>query len=358
MKKKAIWRIGVALLVAILLISGCSQDPEAVETGKDEVEDPLEENEPKENEEIDLIESKVRSKLTGLYIDEDSVNKRVIAVMLDNQKDARPQAGLSQSDIVYEILAEGNITRYMAIIESEQPKEIGPVRSARDYFIERSLEYDALYVHVGGSPSGLEAISKWHIASVNGMNQGKDVLWRKSHKKAPHNTYASYSSIMKGATARKYRDEGTYEGLKFLDKPVSIGEDKATFLEFPYRANNYYSSYEYNKEENAYYRSVNGKPHKDESDGTELHTTNIIIQFVKTKAVAGDTEGRLQMDMVGQGEGYYVSGGNYIPVTWKKKSEKDMTRYYNAKGEEVKLNPGKIWIQVYPENRKNEVIIK
>jgi len=64
------------------------------------------------------------------------------------------------------------------------------------------------------------------------------------------------------------------------------------------------------------------------------------------------------MDMVGQGEGYYVSGGNYIPVTWKKKSEKDMTRYYNAKGEEVKLNPGKIWIQVYPENRKNEVIIK
>lgn len=353
MKKKAIMRIGVVFLVAVLLISGCSRGPEAVETGKEEVEEPLE-----EKDEIDLIESKVRSKLTGLYIDEESVNKRVIAVMLDNQKDARPQAGLSKSDIVYEILAEGNITRYMAIIESEQPKEIGPVRSARDYFIERALEYDALYVHVGGSPSGLEAISKWHIASVNGMNQGKDVLWRKSHKKAPHNTYGSYSSIMKGATARKYRDEGTYEGLKFLDKSKSIGEDKATYLEFPYRGENYYSSYEYNEEKNAYYRSVNGKPHKDEFDGEELHTTNIIIQFVKTGSVPGDKEGRLRMEMIGQGDGYYVSGGNYIPVTWKKKSGTDMTRYYNEKGEEVKLNPGNIWIQVYPENRKNEIVIK
>lgn len=305
---------------------------------------------------VDEDVNKVKSPLTGLPVDENKINKRVIAVMFDNQSKARPQAGISQCDIVYEILAEGNITRYMGILGTEQPANIGPIRSARDYFIERALEYDSLYVHVGGSPQAYQAIKDDDVSSVNGMNQGSQIFWRKSHKKAPHNMYSSYEAILKGAAIKKYAEEGHFDQLSFLDTDSEISGEKLLSIKFPYDGSRYCPSYQYNEQDKMYHRYINGKPQLDENGNVPIVTKNIIVQFTKTQAISGDKAGRLTVEMVGEGNGYYITDGKYREITWRKDSIYDLTRYYDQYGNQISLNPGKIWIQVFPQSRADQIV--
>lgn len=125
------------------------------------------------------------SLLNGLPLEEPLKIRRPIAVMLDNHIGARPQAGLAQADVVVEALAEGEITRYMALFQSRDPETIGSVRSARPYFVDLALGYDAYYVHAGGSPQALSDIVKKRVADVDSLHEGKATFWRRNHKKAP-----------------------------------------------------------------------------------------------------------------------------------------------------------------------------
>lgn len=339
----------------MLFSYGCSKEvisaPEVVEYENegDVDEDPQIEE--------DII-PKVKSPLTGLYIEEEKINDRVIAVMLDNQYSARPQASITQCDIVYEILAEGNITRYMGIIGTRQPDNLGPVRSSRDYFIHRAMEYDALYVHVGGSPQAYTAISKLKIPSVDAMHQGGDVFWRKKHKSAPHNMYTSYEAIIKGAERKNYKTKGEFDSLKFYEKESILQGEDLSYIEFPYNGEKYYSAYKFNEDEKLYYRYINGNVQKDENEDIPVTTKNILVQFTKTSAIKGDKEGRLAINMIGKGDGFYISNGKLIKIKWEKEDTDALTKYYYEEEKEITLNPGNIWIQVYPENRQDEIIMQ
>ena len=352
--KKAL--IIVLLLLGLYIFIGCTQkEQETISSDEKQSAPKVATEEAIQEKDLSHI---VKSPLTGLRMDKEKLNDRVIAVMLDNQYSARPQAGISKCDIVYEILAEGNITRYMGIIGSEQPDDIGPVRSARDYFIDKALEYDALYVHVGGSPQAYLAIPDLKVASVDAMNQGSDIFWRKTHKYAPHNMYTEYNAIIKGAERKNYRKKGEYENLLFsyIDRDIQ-GQD-LTGIKFPYDGNRYYSAYEYNADKKVYDRYINGEPHLDEDGDIPINTKNIIVQFTETKKVKGDSEGRLAIKMIGEGTGLYITNGKYIDITWKKTDEYAITKYFNEQGKEILLNPGKTWIQLYPTNRIEELIIK
>ncbi len=351
--------MAVILLLSMVLVSGCGQKdqevikPEPAENVS-EVSTDSAINEKREQNR----KNQIQSPLNGMYIDKEKLNSRVIAVMLDNQYSARPQAALSMCDVVYEILAEGNITRYMGIIGSEKPDNIGPIRSSRDYFVDKALEYDALYVHVGGSPQAYEAIRDLSVASVDAMNQSSDIFWRKKHKFPPHNTYSDYDVIIKGASRKKFREEGKFKPLLFYEEETEIEGERISYICFPYNDRKYYSEYQYNKEEKIYNRYVNGEPHLDENEDIPIQTKNIIVQFVETKRIKGDPEGRLTMRLIGEGRGLYITNGKYIEITWKKTGERSMTRYYDEDGNEISLNPGKIWIQVYPEHRAEEIEIR
>ncbi len=350
------------VLIFILLITvipgGCSQSEQEISSQPQiiDTEDPPEEK-TDEPEEIDLTD-KIKSPLTGLYIESDQLNDRVIAVMIDNLKSARPQAGISQCDIVYEIPVEGYITRYMGIWGTKKTSNIGPIRSARHYFIHRALEYDALYVHVGGSPQADVAISDLGIPSVSAMSLGRDIFWTKKHKYPPHNTYSSYEAIIKGSNRKNYRSEGSYESLLFLHNDEEIDGKSVSYIEFPYNKKKYFSSYKYDEKEKVFYRYVNGKLHLDENDDMEITTKNIIVQFAATKLIPGDDEGRLNISMVGEGNGFYLSNGKYKKITWKKSDYNSLTRYYDESGKEIKFNPGNFWIQVYPKHRSDEIVIE
>lgn len=352
--------IFIFILLITLLPIGCSQPSKEITSQPQEIknEDATAETTIKDDDiKIDLID-KVRSPLTGLYIDTNQLNDRVIAVMIDNHSKARPQAGISQCDIVYEMPVEGNITRYMGIWESEKPSNIGPIRSARHYFIHRSLEYDALYVHVGGSPQADQAISNLGIPSVSAMNLGKEIFWRKNHKYAPHNMYSSYEALIKGANRRNYRTKGEYKSLLFLHNEKEINGSTVSYIEFPYNRKKYFSSYQYDENEKVFYRYVNGNLHLDENDDIQITAKNILVQFIDTQLIPGDKEGRLNIAMVGEGKGLYLSNGKYQEIIWKKSSQKSLTRYYDKSGKEIKFNPGNFWIQVYPKNRCEEIKIE
>lgn len=353
----------ILVLLLTIILTGCSKDSNEKEIISSEIsnKDTIEKATTKDKE-IDVIVSdisgKIKSPLTGLYIDENQLNDRFIAVMFDNHNQARPQAGISQCDIVYEMLVEGSITRYMGILGSEKPSNIGPIRSARHYFIERSLEYDGLYVHGGGSPQADQAIADLAIPSVSSMHLGQDIFGRQNHKYAPHNMYSSFEALVKGGSRKNYRSQGKYEGLSFSDTEKKLEGNTVSSIEFPYNGKNYYSSYLYNKEEKVFYRYVKGKPHLDENDNVPIVAKNIIVQFTSTNLIPGDTEGRLHLDMVGEGKGLYLSNGKYQEVTWKKSSKKALTKYYNLLGKEIEFNPGNFWIQVYPKNRSEEIKIE
>lgn len=302
-----------------------------------------------EEEEVDT-EGKIFSKLTGLEITEEQSKKRPIAVMLDNHYKARPQAGLSDAEVVYEVLAEGFITRYMAIFQAHEPSVIGPVRSARPYYIERALEFKPLYVHVGGSMQALTNIINFNMADIDGLSVGAGVFNRTSHKKMPHNAYSNHDGIRKEADRKGYFTEVDFAGMPISHTSYDLEGQEANHVSIQYKKSSasdsigYSVAFRYDPEEKNYLRYVNGAEHLDEETKIHLRADNIIIQQAKHKTL--DSAGRREITMVGSGSGYYVNKGMYVPITWKKKDLYSQTQYYFENGEELILNPGITWVQV------------
>lgn len=274
---------------------------------------------------------------------------RPVFVMMDNHAGARPQSGLKEALFVYEMLAEGNITRYMAVFTGMGDYEVGPIRSARPYFINRALEYDGLYVHVGGSPQAFADLSKLKVADIDGLSAGKNIFWRRSHKKIPHNMYSTLNAIRKDADRKKYRTEPEFDVPVYAKTAAPPSEDLISSVRLVYRqgSSGYASGYLYDEEMKAYARQVNGAPHVDELDNSPLMVSNVIIQTVRTKTV--DNEGRLVMEDVGTGQGWYMSMGARIPIQWEKADRRAQTIYKNEDGTPIQLNPGVTWIQVVPQ---------
>lgn len=299
------------------------------------------------------VKEGIPSPLSGIYFPEEKVNRRPIAIMFDNHHRARWQAGLKDAEIVYEFLVEAPYTRYMGIYLVNEPESIGPIRSARPYFIATALEYDGIYVHVGGSTQALSDIKTLKVADIDGLTSSNKVFWRKSHKKAPNNLYSSMEALRKTQEERKFKDMGDYTPFKFKEDESDIEGSIANKLTILYRKNNT-TEYNYDEEKKLYVRTKDGELHIDEIDSTPIVAKNIIIQEAKTKVL--DNEGRLEIQLVGEGKGKYITHGNAIEIKWVKESKKTKTIYYTLEGEELVLNPGVTWIQVIePET---EVVIE
>lgn len=337
-KKKGV----ILFLISAMLLTGAGCSKKNSDDGKNitiEVED------------IELVEEVVQpeieglaSPLSGIYAPEEKINRRPLAIVFDNQSGARPQAGLIDAEIAYEFLVEGNITRYLGIFLINEPEIIGSVRSARPYFIEKALEFDSYFVHVGGSDQAFADIQTKKVADIDAMSRGNDVFWRKNHKKIPHNMYSSFEALKKAAEKSKYRSEPGFDGFKFNSNVELLNStEKANEIQIKY-SKGYEPSYIYDDENKIYNRYYNGKEHNDETTKETLTATNIIIQEVAAKVI--DDKLRLDMDTIGSGIGKYITCGGVIDITWKKGSYEGATKYYTEDGEELKLNPGKTWVQV------------
>ena len=339
------------LIIFLLLLTGCRRDETRVieeEIIKD-VEDIK-----KTEEEVEIIKEGIPSPISGIYAPETKVNRRPVVIMFDNHPNARWQSGLSQAEIVYEFLVEAPYTRYMGVYLINEPESIGPIRSSRPYFVTTLLEYDPIYVRVGGSSQAKKDIIQLKIADIDGLSSSNKVLWKNKNvnKKAPHNTYTSMDAIRKTQEERKYKLFGEYESFKFHEEDEELDGFKAEEIVINYYKNNM-SSYTYNPEEKLYYRKKDGKEHIDELDKNPIVAKNIIIQEAKTKII--DKEGRLDIDLIGEGKGKYITNGKAIDIKWSKKSRSGKTHFLNEKGEEITLNPGVTWIQVVRPDSNIEI---
>ena len=285
-----------------------------------------------------------------------------IAVMIDDQAAARPQSGLAVADVFYQALAEGGIPRYMAIFQVNDPKAVGPVRSARRYYVGWAKEWRALYAHAGGAPNALAALRQANRKTIWDADQFRysTTLYRITQRPAPHNVYS---------TGTKLRALGRRLGAKApFTEPLWTFKDPAELAErpvggsivVPYRANRI--TYRYDRDSDRYVRGVTGaKTQRDWTTKAVVAPSNVVVLFMGTGQLRNDALGqanekkhRLDIRYIGTGKAIVFRDGQVIKATWSKKSETAPTRFLYAsgahKGEPVPLVRGQIAIQVVPKS--------
>jgi hypothetical protein len=272
-----------------------------------------------------------------------------IAIMIENHPDARPHSGLTKADVVYEALAEGGISRFMAVYVNGEANPIGPVRSARHYFAYLAAEYNATYVHIGSSPQGFAALAAVKIPTLD-ESAGDPGFWRNPARYAPHNAYTS-TELIRSAMARGSAGKvtpGGLAGFTFRDDRIPLEGQKATEVSIAYPSAGYQVRYVYSPEEKMYRRIMAGVPHRDAQTGEQVSARNVIVQFVDTWLIRGDDKGRLDMEQVGQGEALFFRDGVATKGYWKKPSYGNTTEWYDEDWKPLQMNPGKIWVQMLP----------
>ncbi|MDR2650222.1 MAG: DUF3048 domain-containing protein [Clostridiales bacterium] len=289
--------------------------------------------------------------LTGLNIKESIVNSRPVAVVINNHRKALPQSGVSQAAIFYEVLAEGNITRLVAIFHDFNTQKIGPVRSARHYFLDFAMDYDAIFVHHGGSPQAYDALEKTGIADLDGMKLS-ETFWRDPDRvNVPgmfeHSSYTGEALIRQAREKFEFRREmreGLEPGFLFYDEQtVPSGAIGATSISVLF-AEYYGSSFDYR--DGLYYKFIDNEPQIDAETGEQLTVTNVIIQYAPVDVIPGDSAGRRDVNVIGEGGGLFITGGGGAPINWKKDSRETPTRWYDEDGSDLYFNRGKTWICV------------
>ena len=283
-------------------------------------------------------------------VDEDS-KTRPIAVMINNNHVAWPHAGLNDAYLAYEILAEGGITRIMALFKDKDTEKIGSVRSARPYYLDYALENDAIYVHYGWSDKAKSDISSLGVDNINGLT-ASSVFWRDSslNKATEHTVFTSMEKINEYSKEHGY-DRDTDKDLLLnysvdeidLSKREDAIKADTVFMKYSYYTT---TSYEYDSEKKVYKRYMSDTPHVDAVTGDQYTFKNIIITPIETHTY--DSYGRLELDNIGSGEGYFITLGYAIPITWSKDSRSSQTVYKNMDGEEIKVNDGSTFIQITP----------
>ena len=290
--------------------------------------------------------------LTGLPAREPAVDCRPVAVAIDNHHQALPQSGISQAAICYEILAEGNITRIIAIFHDFNTQKIGPIRSVRSYFLNFAMDYDAIFVHHGGSPQGYDLIEESGIAALDAMRLS-GTFWRDPERAgipgmSVHSSYTGEALIRQAQERFKFRPvirEGLNPGFSFYDEPAQPdGAAGAAYVYVPFAAG-YGSMFEY-REDGLYYKYMEDEPQIDAETGEQLSVSNILIQYAPVYLIQGDTAGRREAVLTGAGDGVLITRGGWAPVRWGKQSLKTPTRWYNTDGGALYFNRGKTWICV------------
>jgi hypothetical protein len=286
--------------------------------------------------------------LDGVCVDSvEKIKPKLVAVMIENHTDARPQSGLADASIVYEAPVEANFTRFMAIYPAdEMVKSVGPVRSARPYYLNWLAEYGSpMYMHCGGSAEALEKIVTDKVFDFNEMYNGQ-YFWRSDSRYAPHNLYTSNELWNKAFAKHETLNSEQFIGWQFASENdvQTNSTTPATEIKLSFLVPSYVVEWKYNSSTFKYERYQVGAGHYD-SNGTLITADTVIVQHVNTQVL--DDVGRLAMDTIGTGLAEVYYNGEKISGTWKKTDRTSRTRFYGENGEEIKLKAGKIWVEVF-----------
>lgn len=259
--------------------------------------------------------------------------------IIENSKDARPQSGLTKADIIYETLAEGGIPRFIALFQKNTCAKLGPIRSARPYFIDIAKDYNLSFAHCGGSEEALERVSNEKLLSINEMQNGS-TFYRSTDRKAPHNLYTTSDSILQ-FIKNKGLNSRTNIGLSFNDS-YYLNSALTPCNSVLVKTGPYYkTSYDY---KNGYYeKSMDGTPATDKETGEVIKTKNIVIQITDI-ILQKDNLHHLTIRLTGEGDAFVISNGKLIKGKWVKDPNKQGTNLKDLTGLEIPLSSGNtIW---------------
>ncbi len=352
-------RVLAMFLIAVMILSAC-QSKKSSKTEKEQKEntkiqttektqnnikkEEVEKEQEKEKEQEVAIAPEIE-KFFADYVNSDS---RPVAVMVDNDNDqARPQAGLDEAYLIYEMVVEGRSTRFMAFFKNANTAKIGPVRSSRHYFLDYVMENDAIYTHYGWSPKAMTDIPALGINNINGINGGDDsIFWRERKFKGDwHSAFTSIEKIAARANKKGYKSETENKnGIVYSEKYLDIKTEKtANNVKLNY-AKHYSTGYNYNSETKLYEKTINGKSHKMQN-GETLKFKNVIIMLAEDTPL-GDGSDRRNINTTGSGKGYYITDGYCKNITWSKSTRSGQTVYKDEAGNELVINPGKTIINI------------
>jgi hypothetical protein len=286
------------------------------------------------------------SGLTGLPVQGGSL-QRPLAVMINNAPAARPQSGISEADIMYEVLAEGGITRLIGIFQSrEGVVKIGPIRSIRPYLIDIGESYGAVTVHAGGSPAAYAILQSQNKDDMDEIGKAGPYFWRDKERKAPHNLYSNTAKLREGAEKFGYADGAEGKGYLFTEPEyVPTEGEAAAELSVNFLLESYTVGYKYNTQERTYQRWVNGKPHLDLNNASPVQASNIMVIGSDHKVL--DDVGRLQIDVELGGQALLFQRGTVIKGKWSRMPG-DIIRFVKEDGKEALLYPGITHILIVP----------
>ena len=282
---------------------------------------------------------------------------RPIAVMIDNNIDAQPQAGLNDAYMVYEIIVEGGESRLMALFKGVSLDKIGPVRSSRHYFLDYALENDAIYVHYGWSPQAQSDISSLGVNNINGISETTKEFWRVKDKRSPHNVATSTEKILEIANRKGYRTTSSKDSvLNYTTDEVNLENGQvAEDITIQYSVSNKVE-WIYNSETKRYTRYSKGKEQTDWTTGEDITAKNIIVKFIANSTLNdGENKGRQTMNTVGSKDGYYITNGKAIKITCEKTTRSAQTVYKDENGNEIDVNDGNTFVQICPINANVEI---
>lgn len=293
----------------------------------------------------DICSNCVRRAIDGVMVPPEAVNPALYAVMIDNFTSARPQAGLSAASLVYEAPAEGGITRYLAIFTaSTTVAEIGPIRSARSYFLNWAKELGAIYVHVGGSPEALEMAKKLGTNNLDEFYQS-NFFWRSSDRSAPHNVLTSSEKL---DSYLQLKSENILEISPWQFKDSASSTDKiSNQIKIKY-GKGYDVTWKY-QDDGSYYRFLDEKEHID-ANGTKITAKNIIIHLSSFNVT--DDKLRLNMSSALSGTALLCQDAKCQLGNWSKSSQITRAKYYYKDGTDFIANAGTTWIEVIDDLQK------
>lgn len=286
-------------------------------------------------------ESAFVRKLDGVVVaDASSTNLLPYAVMVENSIDAWPLSGPSKANVVIEAPVEGSITRFMLLFDpSSTTTQIGPVRSARPYFVELANGLGSMYVHVGGSPDALDMLrrSTPRVEDLNEFFNGR-YFWRSSSRSAPHNTYTSIEQLNKAASNTQ-AEAFAFTPWQYTDEFTS--SSTVSSVEIPYQGA-YRASWSYDSERHTYRRSQNGRTQND-ADGSTVDVENVLVMLTDSDVL--DDVGRLSVRTTGSGKVLLFRDGTVQRGVWRRTTGEHI-RFESEDGRDMFFAPGKTWISI------------